>query len=77
MEELASQKFARHRFSSLETSNADDYVKAFAAMTKSRPDALMAVPNTRMSAYRKIIAEFAEKNRIPTMFAFAEYVEVW
>jgi len=59
----------------METAKAEDYVKAFAALTKDRPDALMAVPNTRMSAYRKIIAEFAEKNRLPTMFDFAEYVE--
>ena len=78
IEALVSEKSARGlgvALQLLETAKAEDYVKAFAAMTKDRPDALMAVPNTRMSAYRKIIAEFAEKNRLPTMFDFAEYVE--
>jgi putative ABC transport system substrate-binding protein len=78
IERITSEKSARGlgvALRSLEVAKAEDYVKVFAAMTKDRPDALMAVPNTRMSAYRKIIAEFAEKNRLPTMFDFAEYVE--
>ena len=60
---------------SLNVAKAEDYVKAFAAMTKDRPDALTIIDNTRMSAYRKIIADFAEKNRLPTMFGFAEFAE--
>ena len=74
----ASEKLAREMGITLQmfgVANADDYVKSFAAMAKDRPDALMAVPNTRMSAYRKIIAEFAETNRLPTLFAFSEYVD--
>jgi len=74
----ASEKLAREMGITLQlfgVANADDYVKSFAAMAKDRPDALMAVPNTRMSAYRRIIAEFAETNRLPTLFAFSEYVD--
>jgi putative ABC transport system substrate-binding protein len=60
---------------SIDVSTADHYVKAFAAMTKHRPDALTVVDNVRMSAYRKIIAEFATKNRLPSVFGFLEFVE--
>jgi putative ABC transport system substrate-binding protein len=75
---LATEKIARNMGIALQSINvakADDYVKAFAAMTKNRPDALTIIEHTRASAYRKIIAEFAEKNRLPTIFGFAEYVE--
>jgi putative ABC transport system substrate-binding protein len=60
---------------SLNVASADDYVKAFAALTKDRPDAIIAIDNIRMSAYRKIIAEFTLKNRLPSIFGFSAYVE--
>jgi putative ABC transport system substrate-binding protein len=60
---------------SLNVAKADDYVKAFAAMAKDRPDALTVVDNVRMSAYRKIITEFTAKHRLPSVFGFAEFVE--
>mgnify|MGYP001382619285 CR=1 FL=1 len=75
---LAIEKIARNigiTLQSMNVAKADDYVKAFAAMTKKRPDALTVIDNVRMSAYRKIIAEFAVKNRVPTVFGFAEHVE--
>jgi putative ABC transport system substrate-binding protein len=60
---------------SLSVTKADDYVRAFARISKERPDALTIIDNTRMSAYRKIIAEFAESNRLLTIFSFTEFAE--
>ncbi len=75
---LATERSAREigvALQLLEVSAADDYVKAFASITKLRPDALIAVSTIRMWAFREIIAEFAQENRLPTVFQFAEYVE--
>jgi len=75
---LANERTAREigvALQLMEVSSADDYVKAFTSITKLRPDALIAIPGNRMWAFREIIAGFAQENRLPTVFAFAGYVD--
>jgi putative ABC transport system substrate-binding protein len=42
---------------------------------KERYDALFVYPDPILVAQRKQIAEFAVRNRLPTMFAFREFVD--
>ncbi len=49
--------------------------RAFAAMTKARPDALFVLWDYRTLTFRKDIAEFALLNRLPTSFPSKEFVE--
>jgi ABC-type uncharacterized transport system substrate-binding protein len=49
--------------------------RAFAAMTKARPDALFVLWDYRTLTFRKDIAEFAATNRFPTSFPSMEFVE--
>ena len=52
--------------------NWDD---AFAAMVRSRADALYPIEATSYAFHRKYIADFALKKRMPTMFGFSAHVE--
>ena len=45
------------------------------AVAKEHPDALFVYPDPILVAERKQIAEFAVTNRLPTMFAFREFVD--
>ena len=49
--------------------------RAFAAMTKARPDALFVLWDFRTLTFRKDIAEFAATNHLPTSFPSVEFVE--
>lgn len=59
----------------VEVRDPNDVPKAFAAMTQSRPDALLIIASPITTAYRPIIIDFAIKQRIPTMFATKADVE--
>ena len=48
--------------------NSDNLHRAFAELQKARPDALNLLGYSVTSIYRKQIAAFALKNRLPTMF---------
>jgi putative tryptophan/tyrosine transport system substrate-binding protein len=54
---------------SFEVRDPQDFSRAFSAMTRKRPDALVTLMSVLTSAYRPIIVEFATKQRLPTMFA--------
>jgi putative tryptophan/tyrosine transport system substrate-binding protein len=60
---------------SLEVRDPNDVPRAFSTMTQKRPDALVIVTSALTTAYRPIIIEFANRQRIPTMFAVKEDVE--
>lgn len=54
---------------SLAVSRADDFLRAFATMSKQRPDALVTVQDTLTHSYRQIIAEFSIQHRLPAAMA--------
>jgi putative ABC transport system substrate-binding protein len=61
---------------SVEVSRAEDFDRAFSAVTKERAQALiMHAANPVGFANRGQIASFAQKNRLPSMFGQKEYVD--
>jgi putative ABC transport system substrate-binding protein len=58
---------------SLEVRSRDDFEPAFAAMTRDRPDALVALIAPLTVRYTKPIVEFARKHRLPTMSAWKDF----
>ena len=61
---------------SVEVVRAEDFDRAFSAVTKERAQALMMpAANPVGFAKRGQIASFAQKNRLPSMFAQKEYVD--
>ena len=48
---------------------------AFAAVTKDRPDGILALMDLSLSSHRKRILEFLATNRIPAIFEDTEWVE--
>jgi putative ABC transport system substrate-binding protein len=53
---------------------ADDFERAFAAISKRRPDGLYVPGGALMSANNKRIADFALKSRLPSVFGNREAV---
>jgi putative ABC transport system substrate-binding protein len=60
---------------SLEVKGTDDYEKAFAAMTRQRPDALLVEPNSLNFSNRKRIADFEVNQRLPTMYGITYFMD--
>lgn len=58
-----------------DVTSPDGLNRAFAAMTKARPDALFVLWDYRTLTFRKDIAEFAATNLLPTSFPSKEFVE--
>jgi putative ABC transport system substrate-binding protein len=58
---------------SLEVREAQELLRAFERVKAQRPPALAVLSDVRMISYRKLIADFAATERIPTLFAFAEF----
>jgi putative ABC transport system substrate-binding protein len=59
----------------LEIRQPEDLDKAFAAMARDRPDALLVFDTIEIFADRRRIIEFAARNRLPTMFLWSQYVD--
>jgi len=51
-----------------------DLTAVFQAIVKNRPDALLVTTNLRTHQYRDIIADFALRQRLPTMFGRRDFV---
>jgi putative ABC transport system substrate-binding protein len=51
-----------------------DLTAAFATLVQTRPDALLVTTNLRTHQYRNIIADFAIRQRLPTMFGRRDFV---
>ena len=54
---------------------SDNYAAAFAAVTGSRGDALYVTANPLHSKNRQLIADFAFKSRLPSMYEERLFVE--
>ncbi|MGH8634175.1 MAG: ABC transporter substrate-binding protein [Burkholderiales bacterium] len=66
----------RVELQSVEVSRAEDLERAFSAVTKGRAQALiMPAANPVGFANRGQIASFAQRNRLPSMYAQVEYVD--
>jgi putative ABC transport system substrate-binding protein len=65
----------RLQLQSVEVSRADDFDRAFSALTTGRAEALMVVGSTLAFTNRDQIASLAQKHRLPSMYANREYVD--
>ncbi len=59
----------------LQVKASTDFDSAFDAVSKQHANALLIFPDAVTIANRVKIAEFAAKNRLPSMFGWKEYVE--
>ena len=53
----------------------NEYASAFAVIARQRPDALFVANSAPQYAHRRVIVEFAVKNRLPGMYGWREFVE--
>ncbi|MFZ1058220.1 MAG: ABC transporter substrate-binding protein [Candidatus Rokuibacteriota bacterium] len=53
----------------------NEYAGAFAVIARQRPDALFVANSAPAYAHRRLIIEFAVKNRLPGMYPWRELVE--
>jgi putative ABC transport system substrate-binding protein len=60
----------------LRESTRDEYLRIFAEMAEHRIDAVLLSDQGEALAYRQLIVELAQKNRMPTMCADADFVDV-
>jgi putative ABC transport system substrate-binding protein len=66
----------RLQLQSVEVSRAEDFGRAFSAITKERAQALITPAGNPVGfANRGQIASFAQKNQLPSMYAQREYVD--
>ena len=65
---LAAATVAGLEIQSIEMRTSDDYVAAFAAVTASRTDALYVNNNPLHAKNRQLIADFALKSRLPSVY---------
>jgi putative ABC transport system substrate-binding protein len=63
------------KLQSIELERLGDLENAFASITKERPSGLLVFRSPIVSIHAKRITEFAEKNRLPTMFTYDQLVE--
>jgi len=59
----------------VEARTLNDFDKAFAAMADARVDAVLVVADSMFQAHRTRLAELATRNRLPSVYAFREYVD--
>jgi putative ABC transport system substrate-binding protein len=60
---------------SWEVRGTADFERVFAALTKARPDGLYVPGGALMNAHRKLIADFALKSRMPSVYVRRESVD--
>jgi putative ABC transport system substrate-binding protein len=60
---------------SYEVRNVNDFQGAFAKIAQQRPDFLYVLQDALMLGHRRQIIEFANQNRLPSMFVGKEWVE--
>jgi putative ABC transport system substrate-binding protein len=59
----------------VEVQAADQLEAAFSAITRERPDALIVFENVVNLQYRRLIIDFAAKNRLPAMYERREFAD--
>ena len=60
---------------SREVRGVDDFDGVLAATKRERPDALLTLVDPVTFAQRRLIADFAARERLPAMYALREFVE--
>jgi putative tryptophan/tyrosine transport system substrate-binding protein len=65
----------RLNLQSVQVRGPDDFQGAFAAMTRTRPEALVILADPLTFTYRTQIVDFAAKSRLPAIHPFRESVE--
>ena len=55
--------------------NADDLARVFARLEKERPDALTMLFDPLSTGYRQLVADFAKKYKLPSVFGAREFAE--
>jgi putative tryptophan/tyrosine transport system substrate-binding protein len=60
---------------SYEVRNVNDFEGAFARIVQQRPDFLYVLQDALMLGHRRQIIDFANQNRLPSMFVGKEWVE--
>jgi ABC-type uncharacterized transport system substrate-binding protein len=63
----AAARALKLTFQPWEVRSADDFERVFAALNKQRPDGLYVLSGSLMNANQKRIADFALKNRLPSI----------
>jgi putative ABC transport system substrate-binding protein len=64
------------RLQVLKVQKPAEFERAFEAAKEERAEALMVLPSPMTNRYRKRIVNLAARNRLPAMYALAEYAEV-
>jgi putative tryptophan/tyrosine transport system substrate-binding protein len=59
----------------LEESTPSEYRRVFAESAQRRPDAIVIIGTGELFAFRQLIAELAENNRLPAMYPLRDYAE--
>ena len=59
----------------MEVRNADDLARTFSVLEKDLPDALTMLFGALASGYRGLVADFAKKHKLPTVFGAREFTE--
>ena len=59
----------------VEARGPDDFERAFSDMARAHAGALTVLPSPTFLYERRHLVDLATKNRLPTLFAFREYVE--
>jgi putative ABC transport system substrate-binding protein len=63
------------RLQAFEVTQTAELQQAFDRISAAPPDAILVLTDNRTHSYRRLIAEFAARNRLPTMFGSPEPVE--
>jgi putative ABC transport system substrate-binding protein len=75
LQDAAAQLGISLIFAFPEGGKASDIEHAFATLEQQRPDAVLVSGEGDLYAQRQLIAELAEKKRLPTMCPYSDYVE--
>jgi len=59
----------------VQESTSSEYQRVFAEIARDPPDAILVSSTSELFPYRQLIVELAEKNRLPGMYAWRDYVE--
>jgi ABC-type uncharacterized transport system substrate-binding protein len=71
----AAAQELRLQLQSLEVRSSNDFDSAFEAALRERAQALITTPEPLINTYLKRIVEFADKNRLPAMYASPQFVD--
>ena len=75
MEAEAAARALGVRLQVVEVRGPDDFDRAFSDITKARTDALAVMSTPTFFGERRRLLDLAAKNRLPTAFAYREYLD--